>query len=135
MPSLLTKRGGAGYSLVVANLIRSLYTDDGAVHYVNVPNQGTLPELPSNTIVEVPVIARQSQLIPLNTGPLPEYAAPLIQTMAEHYRLLIQAVRNRSKNQLRQALLIHPLFGDADMVEEIIEELLVVNKGYIAGFR
>lgn len=135
VPDLLRSRGGTGYSRVVVELMASLHQNDHRIHYVNVRNNGILRELPDDTVVEVPALARDGQILPIHTGPLPRYVTPLMQTMAEHYRILIEATLERRLDLLRQALLVHPLFPDADVADHIIEDLLAVNRPYIEGFR
>ena len=53
-PDLLMQRGGAYYSEAALGLISSLATDDGAVHEVDVRNNGTLEGLADDDVVEVP---------------------------------------------------------------------------------
>ena len=53
-PDLLMQRGGAYYSEAALGLISSLATDDGAVHEVDVRNDGTLAGLAADDVVEVP---------------------------------------------------------------------------------
>ena len=53
-PELLERRGGAYYSEAAAALIESLHTGDGAVHVVDVRNDGAIPNLPDDAVVEVP---------------------------------------------------------------------------------
>lgn len=133
VPELLTSRGGSGYSLVVVRLMLSLYRNDDTIHYVNIRNNGLLRELPADTAVEVPVFIKGGRVLPIDTGPLPHYAAPLIQTMAEYYRLILDGAQSRQINPIRQALLVHPLFPDADQSEKIIRELLDTNREFLPG--
>src|SRR5919201_3254187 len=53
-PDLLMQRGGAYYSEAALGLITSLTTGDGAVHEVDVRNEGTLAGLDDDDVVEVP---------------------------------------------------------------------------------
>ena len=53
-PALLEQRGGAYYSEAAAALVTSLLTGDGAHHYVDVRNDGTIAGLPDDAVVEVP---------------------------------------------------------------------------------
>jgi 6-phospho-beta-glucosidase len=131
VPDLLTSRGGSGYSLVVAHLMLSFYRNDDVIHYINIRNNGLLRELPDATAVEVPVLIKDREILPIETGPLPHYAAPLIQTMAEYYRLMLDGAEQRSIKALRQALLIHPLFPDADVSEKVIEDLMAINRDFL----
>ena len=57
-PALLEQRGGAYYSEAAAALVTSLLTGDGAHHYVDVRNGGTIAGLPDEAVVEVPALRR-----------------------------------------------------------------------------
>lgn len=131
VPELLKQRGGFGYSLVVVRLMLSFYRNDDTIHYINVPNHHLLEGIPATTAVEVPVMVKQGQLLPIDTGPLPSYAFPLIRTMAEYYRLLLDGAEQRSIAPMRQAMLIHPLFPDAEVSDLVLHDLIQQNRAFL----
>ena len=53
-PALLANRGGAFYSEAAAQLIASLHDGSGDVQVVDVRNDGALPDLPDDAVVEIP---------------------------------------------------------------------------------
>ena len=53
-PKLLEKRGGAFYSEAAAMLLESLHADRGDTQVVNVRNDGAIPNLAADAVVEVP---------------------------------------------------------------------------------
>ena len=53
-PALLGQRGGAFYSEAAVALLASLVGDRGDTQVVNVRNDGTLPFLPDEAVIEVP---------------------------------------------------------------------------------
>ncbi len=53
-PALLEQRGGAFYSEAALGLVASLVSGDGAVHEVDMRNNGTLAGLADDDVVEVP---------------------------------------------------------------------------------
>lgn len=131
VPELLTQRGGSGYSRVVVRLMRSFYHDDDTIHYVNIRNDGLLEGLPADTAVEVPVMVKQGRILGIDTGPLPTYAFPLIRTMAEYYARLLDGAAERRINPIRQAMLLHPLFNDANVSDCVLQELLDQNRSFL----
>lgn len=131
VPDLLKKRGGFGYSLVVVRLMLSFYRNDETIHYINVKNNHILEGIPHDTAVEVPVVIKEGKILPIQTGPLPSYAFPLIRTMAEYYRLVLDASEQRDTKPLRQAMLIHPLFSDGDISDQVIQDLLAQNASFL----
>ncbi len=53
-PELLRERGGAYYSEAAAQLITSLHAGTGDTQVVNVRNEGAIPGLPDDAVVELP---------------------------------------------------------------------------------
>src|SRR4030095_5531458 len=69
-PALLQQRGGAYYSEAAVDLMASLITDRGDVQVVNLRNDGTLPFLADQAVVEVPARGGRA-------GPRPRALTPL----------------------------------------------------------
>src|SRR5204863_3195532 len=69
-PALLERRGGAFYREAAVGLVRSLATGDGAVHVVDVRNNGTLATLADDDVVEVPARVTADGPVPLRQEPL-----------------------------------------------------------------
>lgn len=134
VPELLTKRGGYRYSLAVVGLMSSLVGSEPGLHYINVRNDGAVPGLPDDSVVEVPAWVGNEVVLPLRGDRLPGPLNPLVSTMAEHYHLLLDAVSTRSKLGLVGALTVHPLIRGAEMAGEITDELLGANAPFIPAF-
>jgi 6-phospho-beta-glucosidase len=123
-PALLEQRGGAFYSEAAVGLVRSLATDDGRVHEVDVRNGGTLGGLAGDDVVEVPARVDRGELAPLPQLPLAPELLGLAQHVAAYERLAAQAAATQDLELARKALLAHPLIGQHALVEELLEPLL-----------
>jgi 6-phospho-beta-glucosidase len=123
-PALLEHRGGAFYSEAAVGLVRSLSTGDGAVHEVDVRNEGTLAGLADDDVVEVPARVSRDEIEPLPQQPLAPELLGLVQHVAAYERLAAQAGAAQDLDLARKALLAHPLIGQHDLVEELLEPLL-----------
>lgn len=134
MPELLKKRGGFKYSEVVANLIESFQTNNHHVHYINVPNNGTLASLSDETIIEVPAIVQNGEIFPLQAGDLPKFIKSFVSNMATVYDYWISAVLNKDGASLRKALMLDSVFPDAKHSDNLLKELFEINKDYIDNF-
>ena len=85
-PDLLMQRGGAYYSEAALGLISSLATGDGAVHEVDVRNEGTLEGLADDDVVEVPARVGREGPEPL-PQPRCHRTAGFVQHVAAYERL------------------------------------------------
>ena len=69
-PKLLEERGGAFYSDAAAALVASLHAGTGDVQVVNVRNDGAIPNLPDDAVVEVSARVDRDGAHPLAVDPL-----------------------------------------------------------------
>jgi 6-phospho-beta-glucosidase len=123
-PALLEQRGGAFYSEAAVGLVRSLATGDGAVHVVDVRNNATLDGLADDDVVEVPARVGVDGAVPLPQEPLPPELLGLVQHVAAYERLAAAAAVTRDHITARKALLAHPLIGQVEMVDALVDSLV-----------
>jgi 6-phospho-beta-glucosidase len=123
-PDLLMQRGGAYYSEAALGLIASLTSGDGAVHEVDVRNGGTLARLADDDVVEVPARVGREGAEPLPQRPLAPELLGLVQHVAAYERLTVRAAQSRDPVDARKALLAHPLIGQVELVDGLLDRLV-----------
>jgi len=122
-PDLLMQRGGAYYSEAALGLITSLTSGDGAVHEVDVRNGSTLAGLAPDDVVEVPARVGKDGPEPLPQPPLAPELLGLVQHVAAYERLTVRAALTRDPVDARKALLAHPLIGQIELVDGLLDRL------------
>ncbi|WP_127498636.1 6-phospho-beta-glucosidase [Actinoplanes solisilvae] len=135
-PALLAERGGAYYSEAAVGLIASLHGyDDAAVHSVNVRNEGTLPFLPDESVIEVSARASVSgpEVLPLN--PLPPDLSGLISHVSGYEELALDAALRGGRDRVYHALLAHPLIGQHDRADRLADKLIASGRAHLAWAR
>jgi len=123
-PDLLMRRGGAYYSEAALGLVSSLSNGDGAIHEVDVRNAGTLAGLADDDVVEVPARVGRDGPVPLPQPPLAPELLGLVQHVAAYERLTVRAALSRDPVDARKALLAHPLIGQVELVDGLLDPLL-----------
>jgi 6-phospho-beta-glucosidase len=126
-PALLEQRGGAYYSQAAIGLAASLATGDGAVHEVDVRNEGTLDGLAADDVVEVPARVGRDGPVPLEQAPLAPELLGLVQHVAAYERLTAKAAVSGDLAVAKKALLAHPLIGQNALADMLLERLLGVG--------
>src|SRR5437764_4421441 len=81
-PALLEQRGGAFYSEAAVGLVSSLLNGDGAVHEVDIRNDGTLAGLADDDVVDIPARVTRDGIEPLEQAPLAPELLGLVQHVA-----------------------------------------------------
>jgi 6-phospho-beta-glucosidase len=122
-PALLMQRGGAYYSEAALGLVASLTSGDGAIHEVDVRNGGTIAGLAADDVVEVPASVGVDGPVPLPQEPMAPELLGLVQHVAAYERLTVRAALTRDPVDARKALLVHPLIGQLELVDGLLERL------------
>jgi len=123
-PDLLMKRGGAYYSEAALGLITSLSTGDRAVHEVDIRNGSTVAGLATDDVVEVPARVGRDGPESLPQPPLAPELLGLVQHVAAYERLTVRAAFTRDPVDARKALLAHPLIGQVELVDGLLDRLM-----------
>jgi 6-phospho-beta-glucosidase len=132
-PELLKQRGGAGYSEAAVELIASLLGSAGeGRHVINLRNDGVLPFLADDAVVEVPAIVAPGGVRP---APLPQLTGlerGLVAHISAYEDLALQAALHGGRERVFRALLAHPLVGQAELADDLTDRLLAANKEFLA---
>ena len=131
-PELLGRRGGAFYSEAAVDLTSSLLRDSGEVRIVNAFNDGTLPFLPDDAVIEVPAAVNATGAKPLPVRPLEPLYAGLVAHVTAYEHLALEAALKGGRERVFQALLSHPLIGQIDVAEKLTDDLIAHNREHLA---
>ncbi|MFS7872848.1 6-phospho-beta-glucosidase [Streptomyces asiaticus] len=131
-PELLGKRGGAFYSEAAVDLTSSLLGDTGEVRIVNTFNEGTLPFLPDDAVIEVPAAVNAQGAKPLPVRPLEPLFAGLVANVTAYENLALEAALKGGRERVFQALLSHPLIGQIEYAEKLTDDLIAHNREHLA---
>lgn len=134
-PPELQQRGGAFYSEAAIDVLTALLSDGGGPQVLNVANQGTLPFLPDDHVIEVPASVAEGRIEPLPVPPVAPDLRGLIAHVADYERLALEAAVHGGRDRVVRALLAHPLVGQYDRAEKLADLLLSANREYLAWAR
>jgi 6-phospho-beta-glucosidase len=116
-PVQLEQRGGAFYSEAATALLASLTAGTGENHVVNVRNNGTIPGLADDDVIETLCRIDATGPTPLPQAPVAPELLGLIQHVSAYERLAVRAAVSGDPKLVRKALLTHPLVGQWPLVE------------------
>ena len=133
-PALLASRGGAYYSEAAAQLIASLHDGAGDIQVVDVRNDGALPDLPADAVVEIPARIDRDGAHPLPLAPLSPEMRGLVQAVKAYEQLAIEAALTGDREIALRALIANPLVADYDVAAPLLAALLDVNRAHLPRF-
>ncbi|MEV0534128.1 6-phospho-beta-glucosidase [Kitasatospora sp. NPDC050463] len=133
-PELLGKRGGAFYSEAAVQLIAALLGTGGgtSVQVVNARNNGVLPFLPDDAVIEVPAEVDAAGVRPLPQRPVEPLYAGLIAAVTSYEQLALDAALRGGRDRVFDALLAHPLVGQIELADQLTDRLLAHNREHLA---
>ena len=133
-PKLLEKRGGAYYSKAAVSLLSAIANDKREVHIVNTRNNGAIPDLPDDVVVEVPAVIGAQGAEPLPVRTMPAEIGGLVQAVKAYEVLTTAAGAEGDHQKALQALLAHPLTPSFAAAEGLLEALLEAHRDYLPQF-
>jgi len=133
-PDLLAQRGGAYYSEAATELMASLSADTGDVQVVDVRNDGAIPGLPAEAVVEVSCTVDAQGAHPLKFEPLAPEMLGLVQQVKAYEMLTVEAAVSGSRSAALKALMANPLVADYAVAEPLLADILETNSSALPRF-
>ncbi|MGW0551590.1 6-phospho-beta-glucosidase [Streptomyces altiplanensis] len=131
-PALLARRGGAFYSEAAVDLAAALLGDGGSpVQVVNTYNNGTLPFLADDAVIEVQARVGRTGATPLAVPELDPLYAGLVANVTAYEDLALEAALHGGRERVFRALLAHPLIGQFEYAEGLTDRLIAHNREHL----
>jgi 6-phospho-beta-glucosidase len=130
-PKELEGRGGAYYSDAAISLISAIYNDKNEIHTINVLNNGTITNVPSDAIIEANCIVGRNGAEPIHIGAANTKIAGLINYVKAYEKLTIKAAVSGSYDDALMAINANPLVNEYSDAKAILDELLIAHRPYL----
>jgi len=114
--------------------LQAIANDTRLTETVNVVNNGAVPNLPDDAIVEVGCILGSAGAIPVAAGPLPFAVEGMVRDAYAFGRLTVDAALSGDRRLVLQAAMAHPAHRDLDVIEKVIDELFEAHREYLPQF-
>ena len=101
---------------------------------VNLPNNGTVPNLPQEALLEVTALVNSAGFHPYNYGALPAGLNAVLQRVISSHALTIEASVSGDRNMVIQALLADSVAINKETAVKIADCILKTHKKYLPHF-
>jgi alpha-galactosidase len=119
----------------VPEIIEAMVFNDNSYHQqLNLPNNGLIPNLPADAIVEVPGMIARNGVQGIGCPPLPEGIAELCRRELALSSLVVDAAVLGDRQLALQALLLDPMINDIDRARAILDDFLLTFSEYLPQF-
>jgi 6-phospho-beta-glucosidase len=133
-PAQLESRGGAFYSEAAVDLLASLHAEEPTTHVVNVRNEGLIPGLADDDVIETRCLVSRAGIEPLPQPEVPPVMLGPVQHVSAYERIAARAALSGDEDDVRRALLAHPLVGQWELVEQLLPRLLETSAPHLPRF-
>ncbi|MGX1585249.1 family 4 glycosyl hydrolase [Microbacterium sp. K35] len=130
-PEILERRGGAFYSEAAIELLIAIRGGAEVPRVVNLRNDGVLPFLPDDHVIEVPARYRDGRFLAEPVAALPDDIRGLISAVAGYERLALDAATAGGRDRVLRAMRAHPLVLQHERAEKLTDLLLAANARYL----
>lgn len=134
-PEQLQQRGGAYYSDAACETIASIYANKDTQIVVSTKNEGAVPDLPADCVVEVTAYVGGQGARNVAFGELPTAEKGWLQVMKAMELLTIEAAVTGDYNTALQAFTINPLVPSGETAKRVMDELFIAHKAYLPNFK
>ena len=135
--AVITRSQASGFSFLrTAQLARGLarLRKSRRLEVVNVRNQGAVPNLPEDAVVEVTCALGSNGALPIAAGPLPFALQGIVRSVHESATLAVEAGLTGNRKLVLQAAMAHPAHRDFDTIEKVIAELFEAHRPWLPQF-
>lgn len=133
-PEQLAKRGGAHYSDAACETIVSIYANKNTHIVVSTKNNGAVPDLPADCVVEVSAHVGACGALPIAFGPLQPAERGWLQMMKNMELCTIEAAVTGNYGLALQAFIMNPQVVSGATSKRVLDELLIAHKKYLPQF-
>ncbi|WP_336821109.1 6-phospho-beta-glucosidase [Bacillus thuringiensis] len=133
-PEQLAKRGGAHYSDAACETIASIYANKNTHIVVSTKNNGAVPDLAPDDVVEVSAYIGAAGARPIAFGTLQSAERGWLQVMKNMELCVEEAAVTGDYGLALQAFIINPLIPSGKTAKRVLDELLIAHKRYLPQF-
>ena len=130
-------KGDEDEGIEVIDLIEAIVDNGNITLVVNAPNEGTIPNLPDEAIVEVNAQINAYGIRPIQTGPLPETLAAHLRRFFDFQQQVVRAALSGDREQALHAFMLDPNTAsrlDLDQTRTMMDEMLEANARHLPLF-
>jgi 6-phospho-beta-glucosidase len=112
----------------------SLHAGTGDVQVVDMRNDGAIPGLPDDAVVETTAVVDAGGAHPLPQRALSPEMLGLVQHAKGYERLAVKAACSGSRDDVVRALLANPLVGQYPLAADLADDVLGANRQHLPRF-
>ncbi|MER2079744.1 6-phospho-alpha-glucosidase [Psychrobacillus psychrotolerans] len=128
------KLEGDVHGVYMVKIAESFAYNKNEKFIVMTKNNGTIPNIPNEAIIEVPALITSNGVKPIQVGEIGIFYKGLMESQYAYEKLTVDAYFEGSRLKLLQALTLNRTVVNANVANDILTDLLEANKDYWPNF-
>jgi 6-phospho-beta-glucosidase len=119
----VAKRGAVWYSAIIVPTLAALVQNHPGAWIASVANEGLIPWLPPETVIEAPcsIDGQGAHRLPVQSDLLPAELRALLTSLALYEELAAPAIVEQNRALAQRALIAHPLVRTVERAERVLD--------------
>jgi len=117
------------------DIIDSMERDLRKIYYMNVENNGVVPNLPNYAVLEIPAVATANGPKPMYLNDFPDVLASFTSRFLSVIEITVDAALKGDRRLMVEAILSGGYINDRTAVERMVDELITAQKSYLPQFK
>ena len=129
--------GDEDWGIEVIDIMESIVENRNATFVVNAPNEGAIPNLPDDAIVEVNASVNRYGIRPIHAGPLHEGLAAHLRHYVAFEKQVVKAALSGDRQEALHAFLLDPNMQarlELEQIGQLLDEMLDANQQWLPLF-
>lgn len=114
----------------IVDVTVSIAKNQGKRYLVMVENNGTIPNLPADAMIEVPALITNRGPVAEYVGEIPYFYKAMIEQQLASEKILVEAITEGSYDKALQAFTLNKTFPSARVAKAVLDDLIEANKEY-----
>ena len=130
--SMFNRSEGEHEQLV--EMIKSIILDERKVFAVNIPNEGAVPGLPDEAVLEVPAVATARGFFPMRLSGFSDELKGITARRLASVNLTVNAALTGNKDMWVEAMLLDGAVTDVNVAKALVEDYMEEHKDHLPQY-
>ena len=114
----------------IVDIATSLLNDEHRRFMIITPNNGAIPNIRPDAVVEVPAYIGATGVEPISLKPINDFHKGMMEAQVAAEKLLVDAYFENSYQKALQAFTLNQTVPSARLAKNVLDEMIEANKGY-----
>jgi 6-phospho-beta-glucosidase len=124
-----------GYAGVMMDFAEAIKSETGRNIVLSVPNNGSIPGLEDDDVVEITCNVSRDGIIPAKINDVSQDINLLIKSVKLYERLTVEAIKHKSRDLAIKALMVHPLVNSYSLSKNLVNEYLTAYRDILGEWK